>query len=67
MESPAKRLTKLREEKGLSQRQLAKVVGIHQATYRLYEVGTEASYENLIKIAKFYNVTVGYLVGAEDY
>ncbi|MCL2850891.1 MAG: helix-turn-helix domain-containing protein [Firmicutes bacterium] len=67
MESPAKRLIKLREEKGLSQRQLAKHLDIAHSTYKQYETNTEASYENLIKIAKFYNVTVGYLVGAEDY
>jgi len=60
------RLKKLRNEKGKSQVKLAKELGIRPATYQYYEDGGEANYENLGKIAKYFNVTTDYLIGLKD-
>lgn len=63
----SERLIKLREEKKYGQRQMARILGITQPSYRRYELGTsEPNHEMTIKIAKEFGVTVDYLVGASD-
>jgi len=67
MESFAKRLKQLREEEKLSMRQLAKILGLSPSAYQFYEYGqSEPRLEMLIKIAKHFGVTVGYLLGVEE-
>ncbi|MCL2570685.1 MAG: helix-turn-helix domain-containing protein [Firmicutes bacterium] len=64
----AERLRKLREEKSLSIRRFASILGIAGASYIRYENNTsEPTQEMLIKIARYFDVTVGYLLGEEDY
>lgn len=58
------RLLELRTEKALSQRQMAKVLNISQGTYNNWEnENTQPSVEQLIQIAKFFEVSVDYLIG----
>jgi len=64
----AKRIKELRLEKNLSQREVAKFLGISQPSYIRYELKTgEPSLTALAKLAQLYQVTVGCLLGIEDY
>ena len=60
-------LKQLRLEKGLSQRMLGEDLGVVNQTVSFWEIGTnEPDYDMLIKIAEYFNVTVGYLLGVEE-
>ena len=62
-----KRLKELREEKGLTQKQLSNELNINSVTYLHYEKEQrEPPLSLLADIAKFYNVSVDYLLGLED-
>lgn len=59
-----KRIRDLREDKDLSQSEIAKVLNMSQTGYSKYEVGTnDIPTKILIKLAKFYNTSVDYLLG----
>ncbi|WP_051350727.1 helix-turn-helix domain-containing protein [Caloramator sp. ALD01] len=61
------RLKMLREEKGLKQKDLAKIIGISDRTIGMYEQGRrEPDFETLIKIADHFGVTTDYLLGRTD-
>lgn len=61
------RLKQLRKERNLTQTDLGKVLGIVVSAYGRYELGTtEPDISNLIKLSKFYNVSVDYLLGLTD-
>jgi len=61
------RLLELRNEKNMSQREMAKNLGVSQGTYCNWENNrTEPSIEQLIEIARFFSVSVDYLVGNSD-
>lgn len=61
------RLKLLRENKGLTKTELAKRLGMPYNTYVNYEAGTrEPGSEFLIKISKFYKVSIDYIMGASD-
>lgn len=58
------RLRNLREDKDLYQKDIAKLLGISQQYYSEYENGKRTiPITYLIKLAKFYNVSLDYLVG----
>ena len=58
------RLKELRLSKGLNQNDAAKILGIAQPTLSGWETGrTQIDYDNLIKIADYYKVTLDYLLG----
>jgi transcriptional regulator with XRE-family HTH domain len=62
----SKRLTELRKEKKVSQKQLAEAVSVHQPTIAYWESGQrEPSLDNLVDLAEYFGVTVGYLIGVE--
>lgn len=62
-----KRLGKLRDEKGLSQGELAKRLGIARTTYSGYENNArEPDQKTLDKLATFFDVSVDYLLGRTD-
>jgi transcriptional regulator with XRE-family HTH domain len=66
-ETFGKRLQQLRAERELSQKNVAEGLDIAQPTYALYEAGKrEPSFDNLIRIARFFAVTADYLLGLED-
>ena len=54
----------LRDEECLIQEAVAKILNIEQGTYSDYERGIiNVPVEAFIKLAKFYNVSVDYLLG----
>ncbi len=54
----------LREKAGLSMRKMAEELGIPATSYASYEKGeTDITSCNLIKIAKYHNVSTDYLLG----
>ncbi len=68
MEIFAKRLKELRKEKGLSQNQVAKILGITQQSYARYELeSSEPSFEMLVQISNTFEVSCDYLLGKTDY
>ncbi|MCL2229401.1 MAG: helix-turn-helix domain-containing protein [Firmicutes bacterium] len=63
----AERLKELRTECNLSHAQLAKQTGISAGAIGLWELNRrEAKIDAVITLAKFFNVSVGYMVGTED-
>jgi len=64
----AERLKRLREERELSQRKLAAILGLNHSSYARYEHNTaEPTQEMVLKIADFFGVSVNYLFGTDDY
>lgn len=62
------RLLELRNEKRLSQRDIAKLFNVSQGTYNNWEnARTQPSLEQLIALADFFDVSVDYLIGKDDY
>ena len=58
------KIKELREDRDLTQQELAKFLNISQQAYSHYEVGDrEISLDLLIKLANFYNVSLDYIVG----
>lgn len=61
------RLKELREEKNLSQRSLAKELGISQAAIARWEANLQTpSIDTAISLATYFKVTIDYLVGLEE-
>ena len=61
------RLKELRKEKGLTQVELAKQIGIGQSGYSDWERGiTKIDSESLTKLSALFSVSVGYLLGKDD-
>lgn len=62
-----KRIRDLREDKDLSQKEIAKILNMSQTGYSKYEVGTnDVPTKILIQLAKFYNTSVDYILGLTD-
>jgi len=63
----SKRLKELREERNLSLRQLAEDTGYsHNSIGRWQKRIQVPNADVIIKLANYFGVTVGYLVGTED-
>ena len=61
------RIRDLREDRDLTQKELAKLLGCTQQTYSRYETGEiTIDIYNLIKLADFYNTSCDYLLGITD-
>ena len=61
------RLRFLREQRGLSQAEVARRLNIHRITYGQYEQGKRhPDFATLIRIANFYEVSLDYLLGREE-
>lgn len=61
------RLKEIREEKGLTQQGLANQIGCTQACISKWESAErEPSLDDVIAVAKFFNVTTDYLLGMTD-
>lgn len=62
------RLKELREEQGLTQRQLAEKLGLNSVTYLHYEKAQrEPPLSVLADLAIFFEVSTDYLLGLKDY
>lgn len=60
-------LKNLRNEKGFTQDELAQKLSLAKSTISLYESGKrEPDYKTIKAIAKFFNVTTDYLLGASE-
>ncbi len=62
-----KRIRDLREDRDLTQAQIAELLKIHQTTYSDYELGNlNVPIDIFIKLAQFYNTSIDYLAGMTD-
>lgn len=62
-----KRLKELRKLRKIKQKDCAYILNINRSTYAGYETGkTKPSYEVLIKLADYFNVSLDYLTGREE-
>lgn len=58
------RLRNLREDKDLSQTEMAKIIGMSQTGYSKYETGeNDIPTSILIKLARYHHTSVDYLLG----
>lgn len=61
------RLKTLRREKGMTQAEMAKLLGVSQVTFLKYEKGSvEPNQESLKKLADYFHVSTDYLLGKSD-
>ena len=61
------RLKDLREDRDLTQANIAELLVITQQQYSLYEKGyREIPVSMLVKLAEFYRVSVDYILGLKD-
>lgn len=61
------RIRDIRNDRGLTQEQIAKVLHVSQNTYSQYEIGTTRfPLDVVVKLAEYYNVSMDYLVGLTD-
>lgn len=61
------RIREIREDNSLTQQKVADLLNIGQRTYSDYESGkTRIPIDNLLFLAKYYNVSVDYISGASN-
>lgn len=59
-----RRIRELREDRDLTQKQVAQMLGMSQTGYSKYETGeNDIPTQILLKLADFYDTTVDYLLG----
>lgn len=62
-----KRIRDLREDRDLTQRDLARILNCSQQVYSNYELGQrDIPTYVLIKLSSYYNVSVDYILGISD-
>lgn len=62
------RLKALRQEKGLSQVELARLIGVGKSIVSLYEKDvSEPTSSKIIAICKYFDVTSDYLLGLKEF
>ena len=67
MKKFTERLKELRQEKGLSQIQLAKETGISKSAIGFWETGERVpNAQAVVVLAKYFGVSADYLLGLED-
>lgn len=60
-------LKKLRQEKGVYQKDVAQYLGVDRTTYVKYETGnSQPNREMLIALSNYFNVSIDYLLGNSD-
>lgn len=60
------RLLLLRTEKGLTQEEIAEIINVSRQTYATFEKGANIGSDVLLKLAKYYSVSLDFLVGISD-
>ena len=62
-----RRIRELREDRDMTQKQVAQVLGMSQTGYSKYETGeNDIPTQILIKLADFYETSTDYLLGRTD-
>lgn len=62
-----RRIRNLREDKDLTQKQVAEMLGMSQTGYSKYETGeNDIPTHILLKLADFYQTTTDYILGRTD-
>lgn len=62
-----KHLKSIRQSKSITQKQLALDIGASESGIQNYELGTrKPTYDMLIALANYFNVSIDYLVGRTD-
>ena len=62
-----RRLRELRDEKNLTQTEVAKMLGMSQTGYSKYETGeNDIPTDVLIKLSNFYSTSIDYILGQTD-
>lgn len=62
-----RRIRDLREDRDLTQKQIAQMLGMSQTGYSKYETGeNDIPTQILIKLADFYQTSIDYLLGRTD-
>ena len=61
------RIREIREDRDLTQSDIAKILNVSQVAYSFYEIGKrQLPIELLIKLAKYYNTSTDYLLELTD-
>lgn len=61
------RIREIREDRSLTQQKVANLLHVGQRTYADYESGkTRIPVDNLLILARFYNVSMDYITGASN-
>lgn len=61
------KLKDIREDRDLTQEQIAQILNCKQNTYQQYESGKrQIPIQALIKLALFYNISLDYILGLPD-
>ena len=61
------RIKEIREDKDLTQSEVAKILNVTQVAYSYYELGKrQLPIDLLIRLAEFYNTSTDYLLGLTD-
>lgn len=60
------RIKNLRKERGLTQQQLAEVLGVERSSVGKYETGSLPSAEVMLRMAEYFSVSVDYLCEREE-
>jgi len=62
-----RRIRDLREDKDITQKEMAKILNCSQQVYSNYELGQrDIPTDILIKLSRFHNVSVDYILGITD-
>ena len=62
----AKRLKELRQQKGVSQEEVAKFLNVERTTYTAYESGKSRPVRYLDKLSSYFDVSSDYILGLVD-
>lgn len=61
------RIRNIREDKDLTQQQVADGIGVKREQYRRYETGeNEMKVSHIIKLCEFYGLSADYIIGFTD-
>ena len=66
MDITAYRLRELREKKGLSQREVAHLIGVTRAAYNKYECGASKPVRRLDELSALFGVSADYILGKNE-
>ena len=61
------RIKDIREDKDITQKQMASILGVNRSTYSMWEIGLSfMSVEQLCKFANYFNYSIDYVLGLSN-